>query len=50
MAVILQGKWEEAEAAVLAQRTVVADGSFPEPSSMLKREEEVENHCSGDHL
>lgn len=49
-AVILQGKWEEAEAALLAQWTVVADGSFPEPSSTLKSEEEVENHCSGEHL
>lgn len=33
---ILQGKWEEAEAAPSVQGTAVTDGTFPEPSDMLR--------------
>lgn len=47
---ILQGKWEEAEAAPLAQGIANTDGSFPESPSILKRKKEADNHCSMDRL
>lgn len=38
---ILQGKWEEAEAAPAAQGTVLADGTFPEPSDLLRQRKKL---------
>lgn len=41
MAMGLQGKWEEAEAAPSAQATLLADGTFPEPSDLLRQRKEL---------
>lgn len=41
MAMVLQGKWEEAEAAPSAQAPLLADGTFPEPSDLLRQRKEL---------